>query len=108
MTAKELFKKEVKEYKEGEKSYIDFVQEVFKCCGADNGLTDYTMDGKNTPDSCVAESYLKGCNKVVPEVLDSYSALVAGVALGAGALMVSLTPSKTVALVGERSPSRRA
>lgn len=90
MKAKGLFKQLVDNYDGKDDSYVDLVQGVFKCCGADSSL-DYRRQGP--PESCAIETYTRGCNKVVPDVLDNYSALAAGVALGAGALMVSVLNS---------------
>jgi len=81
---------------ENPNEFVDLVQATFECCGV-NGPKDYTLKGKSVPDSCgdnMAELAVDaltatGCGSTVKEKLDDYSILAAGVALGAGVVMVS-------------------
>lgn len=77
---------------------MDLIQSYFECCGAD-GPQDY---GKYTftnlngpqPESCLnPETKIlntQGCSEAVQEKLQAHIAVAAGIALGAGALMVCI------------------
>lgn len=80
------FEKAVDNYPDGaSEGYVDLIQSFFECCGKKNSL-DYPLTG--IPESCALLNYAKGCSKAVPEKLGSNVILVAGVALGSGAVMV--------------------
>ena len=86
---KEAIEKGVDNYDNAEATaFIDTIQSFFGCCGKTSSA-DYTLKLKPIPESCKMENYLKGCSKVVTDKLSEYVIVVAGVALGAGAIMVS-------------------
>ena len=75
-------------------SLTDLVQRVFSCCGV-NSYGDYINKGVQIPASCkptdvTDATTLQGCSVVVPEKLDEKVIITGGVALGAGATMVSI------------------
>lgn len=80
------FEKGVDSY-EDNNAIVDLVQSVFKCCGKTNSA-DYTLKIKSVPDSCELENYATGCSSVVPDKIREYVIVVAGVALGSGAVML--------------------
>lgn len=67
-------------------SFVDLVQNAFSCCG-NEGPQDYMDKEKSVPKSC--SGALEGCKGKVPEQLEAHVIVAAGVALGAGAAMVS-------------------
>lgn len=66
---------------------VDSVQSVFKCCGVTSSA-DYLTKGKGIPSSCEIATYATGCETAVPDTLGDYIVVIAGVSIGAGAIMV--------------------
>jgi len=64
-------------------SLVDLVQQVFSCCGV-NSYADYINKSVQIP-------LLEGCSVVVPEKInEKFVIITGGIALGAGAAMVSI------------------
>jgi len=76
-------------------SLVDLVQQVFSCCGV-NSYADYINKSVQIPFSCKSDNTtdvteLEGCSVVVPEKInEKFVIITGGIALGAGAAMVSI------------------
>jgi len=76
-------------------SLVDIVQRVFSCCGV-NSYADYINKSVQIPFSCKSGNTtdvteLEGCKAVVLEKLNEKFVIVTGgIAIGAGAAMVSI------------------
>ena len=88
--ALEAFKENVENYQgdaeaDASTEIVNLVQKFAGCCGYD-GPADYA--GKDLPTSCGDNK--EGCNSVAPTKLGEHVIVAAGVALGAGAVMVTI------------------
>jgi len=74
-------------------SLVDLVQRIFSCCGV-NSYADYINKGVQIPckfDNTTDVTELEGCSVTVPEKLnEKFVIITGGIALGAGAAMVSI------------------
>lgn len=104
--ANEEFANAVGEYadeaKTKSRAFVDLIQSFFGCCGVNAGA-EYLAQNVKIPESCnlkddVTKVFTKGCSSVVPEKLKADIVVAAGVALGAGAVMVRYVRNIIVSL----------